>query len=69
VSNTLDEHARVARDMRANFPHVVSIEVEDYDNRVLVAGSGGLTGVALRRAVAASPVLAESLPILTFRSR
>jgi spermidine synthase len=69
VSNTLDEHTRVARAMREAFDEIVSIEVEDYDNRVLVAGSGGLTGVALRRCVADSPVLSESLPILSFKAR
>lgn len=69
VSNTLDEHARVARAMRAHFGGVVSIEVEDYDNRVLVAGDARLSGTGLRRAVAASPVLADSLPILSFRTR
>jgi len=69
VSNTLDEHARVAKAMHEAFEGVVSIETEDYDNRVLVGGSGGLSGIGLRRCVAASPVLAESLPILSFRKR
>ena len=69
VSNTLDEHRRVARAMREEFGSIVSIEIEDYDNRVLVAGDAGLTGAALRRCVAASPVLGESLPILSFRTR
>jgi spermidine synthase len=69
VSNTLEESARVAKQMRDSFESVVSIETEDYDNRVLVAGSGGLSGAELRRCVAASPVLRESLPILSFRTR
>jgi predicted O-methyltransferase YrrM len=69
VSNTLDEHAEVARAMRAAFPALVTIGTEDYDNRVLVAGSEGLTGIALRRRVADSPILAESLGILSFRSQ
>lgn len=69
VSNTLDESARVARSMRRAFGAVVSIEVEDYDNRVLVAGRAGLSGVALRQRVAASQVLAPSLPILRFRTQ
>jgi spermidine synthase len=69
VSNTLDEHARVARAMREGFGSVVSIEVEDYDNRVLVAGRAGLSGAALRECVARSSVLAPSLPILRFRTR
>ena len=69
VSNTIDEHARIARWMRARFPALVSIEVEDYDNRVLVGGSEGLTGAALRARVASDPTLEESLPLLSFRSR
>jgi len=69
VSNTLDEHVRVAAGLRASFAKLVEIQVVDYDNRVLVAGGEGLTGTALRRAVAASPILRESLPILSFRTR
>lgn len=68
VSNTLDEHADVARSLRAAFPALVTIETEDYDNRVLVAGSEGLTGASLRRCVASSPILSESLEILSFRT-
>lgn len=69
VSNTLDEHVRVAAGLQASFAQLVEIQVLDYDNRVLVAGGEGLTGAALRRAVAASPILRESLPILSFRTR
>lgn len=69
VSNTLDEHARVAKSMRNHFPALVSIETEDYDNHVLVGGDPALSGAALRRRVADSPVLKESLEILSFRSR
>lgn len=69
VSNTLDEHARVARTLRARFSSVVEILTEDYDNRVLAAGPQGLTGAALRSRVEASPVLAESLAVLRFRTR
>lgn len=69
VSNTLDEHGRVARSMRAHFEGLVEIETEDYDNRVLVAGPQGLTGRALRERVAASEVLAPSLDVLSFRTR
>jgi len=68
VSNTLDEHRRVARVMRSAFPARVAIETEDYDNRVLVGGDRGLTGVALRQRVAESPILRQSLGILSFRT-
>ena len=69
VSNTLDEKARITKVMRAQFASVVSIEVEDYDNRVLVAGGPRLSGASLRGRVADSPILAESLPIMNFRTR
>jgi spermidine synthase len=68
VSNTLDEAGRVTRSLCAAFPALVRIEVEDYDNRVLVAGPVGLDARGLRRAVAADPVLCGSLPALRFRS-
>lgn len=69
VSNTLDEQAAVSRAMRDHFPAQVSIATEDYDNHVLVGGEAGLTGAALRARVAADPLLRESLPLLSFRSR
>lgn len=69
VSNTLDEHARVAAVMRESFARLVEIRVEDYDNRVLVAGGEGLSGQALRQAVAASSVLRGSRDVLSFRTR
>ena len=55
--------------MRAAFPAVVTIYTEDYDNNVLVGGAEGLKGVRLRQRVADSPILAESLGILTFRAQ
>lgn len=69
VSNTLDEHRRVAAAMRGRFESVAEIQVVDYDNRVLVGGGAALTGAALRRVVADSPILRESLSILSFRTR
>jgi len=68
VCNTLDEHRIVAKEMRSAFPSLVAIETEDYDNRVLVAGGAGLTGVALRQRVAECQILGESLGILSFRT-
>lgn len=69
VSNTLDEHNEVARLMRQRFSSVVAIGTEDYDNQVLVGAGSGMTGRALRERVARDPILSESLPILSFRSR
>ncbi|MGI9433154.1 MAG: spermidine synthase [Myxococcota bacterium] len=69
TSNTLDETAEVAAVLRARFPGLVEIGVSDYDNRVLVAGRGSLSGRALRNAVAATPELAGSVRALQFRKR
>jgi spermidine synthase len=68
VSNTLDESPDVARALRRLFPSVLGIEIEDFDNRVLVGGRRALSGRALRAAVRAEPLLAATLPRLRFRS-
>jgi len=68
VTNTLDESSQVARYLRPAFPSLVSIATEDYDNHVLAAGPEHLAGRTLRSKVAASPILSESLEILSFRS-
>jgi SAM-dependent methyltransferase len=68
ASNTLDETAEVQALLRSRFDRVVRIGVDGYDNRVLVAAAGRLSGQGLRRAVAASPVLRPALGWLSFRS-
>ncbi len=68
VSNTIDESAHVARALHRRFPALLSVEVEDFDNRVLVAGTSRLEARALRAAVRAEPVLAATLPRLRFRT-
>ena len=47
---------------------LISIEVEDYDNRVLVAGRAGLSAKRLRAALGADPILAATLPRLKLRT-
>lgn len=69
VSNTLDESTAVAKSLRSHFPRVVEVGIDGYDNRVLVGGPKGTTGAALRRAVAADPILGATLPVLSFRTR
>lgn len=69
VSNTLDETPDVARALQVLRPGLVSIEVEGYDNRILVAGPDSLSARRLRAAVRESPVLAPTLPRLAFRTR
>lgn len=68
VSNTIDESAAVARELRRRFPAALSIEVDDFDNRVLVAGRAPLAARPLRAAVRAEPLLAATLPRLHFRT-
>jgi len=68
VSNTLDEAPSVAAALARRFAGLVRIEVEDYDNRIFVAGPRRLDARALRRAVAADPTLGESVGILRFRA-
>jgi spermidine synthase len=67
IANTIDETADVARELRRRFPALLRIDVADYDNRVLVGGPRGLSGRALRSAVAAHPLLAGALAHLSFR--
>lgn len=68
VSNALDEAPAVARTLRGLFPSTLRIEVEGFDNRILVGGPRPLRGTALRAAVAAHPVLGATLSRLSFRT-
>jgi spermidine synthase len=68
VSNTIDEHRAVEAGLVAAFPHVVRIDVEDYDNRVLVASDRPLSARDLRARVAGSAVLGETLGLMRFRA-
>jgi len=67
VVNTIDETREVARVLRDHFPTLLRIDVAEYDNHVLVGGPRGLSGRALRQAVAAHPLLAGTLAHLSFR--
>jgi hydroxyacyl-ACP dehydratase HTD2-like protein with hotdog domain len=50
------------------FPTTLRVEVEGYDNRVVVGGPGPLRARALRAAVGAHPVLSKTLPKLSFKT-
>lgn len=67
VSNTIDETAIVAAEMCRLYPATVGIEVEDYDNRIVVGGPSVINGRMLRSAVSRDRVLAPALPRLKFR--
>jgi SAM-dependent methyltransferase len=67
ASNAIDEAPQVARHVAAGFPSVVRIDVEGYDNRILVGGPKTLDARTLRAAVADSPILRSTLANLRFR--
>lgn len=68
VSNTIDEHRTVEAALAAGFGSVVRIDVEDYDNRVLVASDRALSARDLRARVAASAVLHGTVGLMRFRA-
>jgi len=68
VSNTIDEAADVAAEMRRLYPATLGIEVADFDNRIVVGGPSVISGRMLRTAVSHDRVLAPTLPRLRFRS-
>ena len=69
ASNTINEGPAVRRALVARFPRVVEIAVAEHDNRIYVAGRAVPDAKQLRSAVAASALLAPTLPRLRFRSR
>jgi len=68
VANTLDEAPFIARSLQQAHDGVVQLEVEGFDNRILVGGPAGLDARSLRREIAASPVLGETLRVLRLRT-
>ena len=68
VSNTIDEAAPMTTALRKRFPSLLSIEVDDYDNRVLVASKRAIAAKQLRAALRSDPILAATLPKLTLRT-
>lgn len=68
AANTLDESRAVASELRRLFQARLAIGVEDYDNRIFVAGRRPLSARALRAALRADPVLRVSAPRLSLRT-
>ncbi len=68
VTNTLDEAPAVGRALSARFEHVVSIGIDEFDNRVLVASDATFDAKSLRASVAATPLYDDALPALSFRT-
>jgi len=67
VSNTIDETADVAAEMRRLYPATLGVEIEDYDNRIVVGGPAVINGRMLRAAVGNDRTLSATLPRLRFR--
>jgi len=61
VSNAIDEAASVARSMRRVFANALQIEIEDYENRVIVGADFSLSGQILRSALQRNPTLCASV--------
>jgi spermidine synthase len=68
VSNAIDEADAVARTLRALRPALLQIEVEDYDNRILIGAPRSATARLLRAAVSAHPLLGGAASRLCFRT-
>jgi spermidine synthase len=67
VSNAIDEAASVAREMRQIFASTLQIEIEEYDNRVLVGAGFPLSGRTLRTALMRNPTLSTTAPRFKIR--
>jgi spermidine synthase len=67
VSNAIDEAASVAREMRRLFSNTLQIEIEDYDNRVMVGAGFPLSGQVLRTALMRNPTLSATAPRFKIR--
>jgi spermidine synthase len=67
VSNTIDESAEVAAEMRRLHSATLAIDIEDYDNRIVVGGPSVINGRMLRAAVARDRVLSGTVSRMRFR--
>jgi precorrin-6B methylase 2 len=69
VSNTIEELPEVVRALRPCPGRMISLDVHDYWNRVLVCGRDLPRAGAVRRALAAHPMLAPLVRQLSLRTR
>lgn len=68
VTNTLDEAPVIEKALCASYPKVLSIDVEDYDNRIYAGGRDLCTGAELRSRVKADPTLKGTIQRLKIRT-
>ena len=69
MSNTLDEAREVSESMGELFPGVLQIEIDEYENVIVVGGPSALSASELRGIVSRDPVLASSVQKMSFRTR
>jgi spermidine synthase len=68
VSNALDEAASVGREMRRLFASTLRIDIDDYDNRILVGANFPLSGRVLRSALVRNELLAPAVRRFSIRA-
>jgi predicted O-methyltransferase YrrM len=68
VSNALDEAASVGREMRRLFASTLRIDIDDYDNRILVGADFPLSGRVLRSALVRNELLAPAARRFSIRA-
>jgi spermidine synthase len=68
VSNALDEAASVGREMRRLFASTLRIDIDDYDNRILVGADFPLSGRVLRSALVRNELLAPAVRRFSIRA-
>jgi len=66
--NTIGETRQVSKILRENFPSLLRLEVEDYDNQILAAATSPLSGRALRTQLSQEVLFESVLPRLRVRS-
>ena len=54
--------------IKSRFGSVVQVGIDEFDNRVLVASDAAFDAKTLRAAVAAEPLYADALSVLSFRT-
>ena len=68
VSNSLDDSRANAAEFRRQFKSRVLIDIEGWDNKILIGSDVKISGRSLRRAVASSSVRPSVLKKLMFKS-
>ncbi|MAE96409.1 MAG: hypothetical protein CL910_17305 [Deltaproteobacteria bacterium] len=68
ATNTLDEAPAIRRAVRQLFGSTIEVSLTDFDNRIYLASDRPLEARALRRAIAADPILQPTLPQLHLRT-